>query len=43
MLWIQIGAKEMDLQYIISFDEDFDEATNLIRIKEKRETEKFVF
>ncbi|MCD6317737.1 PIN domain-containing protein [Candidatus Aerophobetes bacterium] len=40
---IQIGAKEMDLQYIISFEEDFDEATNLIRIKEKRETEKFVF
>jgi len=32
---IQIGAKEMNLQYIISFDEDFDEITDLIRIKEK--------
>ena len=38
---IQIGAKEMNLQYIISFDEDFDEATDLMRIKEKRDIEKF--
>jgi len=39
---IQIGAKEMNLQHIISFNEDFDEATDLMRIKEKRDIEKFV-
>jgi len=39
---IQVGAKEMNLKYIISFDEDFDKATGLMRIKEKRDIEKFI-
>lgn len=39
---IQVGAKEMNLEYIISFDEDFDKATGLMRIKEKRDIEKFI-
>lgn len=40
---IQIGAKEMDLKCIISFDEDFDEVTDLIRIKERKEVKKLVY
>jgi len=39
---IQVGAKKMNLEYIISFDEDFDKATGLMRIKEKRDIEKFI-
>jgi len=39
---IQVGAKEMNLEYIISFDEDFDKATGLMRIKEKKNIEKFI-
>lgn len=36
----QIAAEEINLWYIISFDEDFDKVTGLIRIKEKRDIEK---
>lgn len=39
---IQLGARKIGLEHIVSFDEDFDKVAGLLRIKEKKDVKKIV-